>query len=109
MPAKAPAARLAVCTPERHSTPPRNPRRYRHRLCGGPRNRVAWIKNLARRALLWHRRDDLKLHLTYAPEAAPDVGLMVEQERAHCVSLTLVLQQVLDSPSLAMFRLRVSS
>ena len=46
------------------------------------RSRITWIENLTRRALRGHRRDDLRLHLTYAPEAVADVRLMVEQEQA---------------------------
>jgi hypothetical protein len=33
------------------------------------RNRIKWIEDLTRRALRGHRRDGLKLHLTFAPEA----------------------------------------
>ena len=61
------------------------------------RNRITWIENLARRALRGHRRDDLKLHLTYAPEAVADVRLMVEQERACCAFLIFILQQEPDA------------
>jgi hypothetical protein len=61
------------------------------------RNRIAWLENLTRRALRGHRRDDLKLHLIYALEAAADVRLMVEQEQACCAFLTFALQQEPDA------------
>ena len=40
-----------------------------------------------------HLRDGLSLHLTFASEAAADVRLMVEQERACCAFLTFALHQ----------------
>ena len=40
---------------------------------GDPRRRLAWIGSLARKALRSHDRDDLVLHLAYAPEAAGEV------------------------------------
>jgi hypothetical protein len=61
------------------------------------RNRITWIENLTQRALRGHRRDDLKLHLTNAPEAVADVRLMVEQERTCCAFLTFALQQQPDA------------
>ena len=61
------------------------------------RNRITWIENLTRRALRGHRRDDLKLQLTYAPEAAADVRLMVEHERACCAFLIFALRQEPDA------------
>jgi hypothetical protein len=50
--------------------------------------RVAWIQNLARDALISARRDDLVLHLSYAAHAAPRVREMVEKEKACCAFLT---------------------
>ena len=49
--------------------------------------RVAWIAALNARALRNHRRDDLILHLTYAPNAAADIREMVSKERACCAFL----------------------
>jgi hypothetical protein len=60
---------------------------------GEYQGRIAWIEILTRRALQSHARDDLVLCLSYAPEAAPDVRQMVEQERTCCPFLTFDLDQ----------------
>jgi hypothetical protein len=49
--------------------------------------RVAWIAALNARSLRSHRREDLVLHLTYAPDAAADVREMVAREQACCAFL----------------------
>jgi hypothetical protein len=56
-------------------------------------NRLAWIAELARDALREHRRDDLVLQLTYAPEAAHRVREMVRRERTCCAFLTFDLRE----------------
>src|SRR5262245_7089975 len=61
------------------------------------RRRIAWIEDLTRRALRRRRREGLRLRLAYAPEAAGDVRLMVEQEQSCCPSLTFELQQEPDA------------
>ena len=58
---------------------------------GEYQDRIAWIESLALRALQSHARDDLVLCLSYAPEAAPDVRKMVDQERICCPFLTFDL------------------
>ncbi len=63
------------------------------------RSRIAWIEDLTLRALQSHVRDDLVLLLFYAPEAAPDVRRMVEQERICCPFLTFDLDQSLKAAS----------
>jgi hypothetical protein len=55
--------------------------------------RLAWIADLNRRALRGARRDDLRLELTYAPEARDDVSLMVRQEEACCAFLAFDLSE----------------
>jgi hypothetical protein len=62
-------------------------------------SRIAWIENLTQRALQSHVRDDLALLLFYAPEAAPEVRRMVEQERICCPFLTFDLDQSLRAVS----------
>jgi len=62
-------------------------------------SRIAWIINLALRALRSHVRDDLVLLLFYAPEAAPEVQRMVEQERICCPFLTFEMDQSLKAAS----------
>ncbi len=55
--------------------------------------RVAWIAALNTRALRSHRRDDLVLHLTYAPDAARDVREMVAKEQACCAFLDFAVRE----------------
>lgn len=51
-------------------------------------DRIAWIANLNRRALLATRREDRSLILTYRPEAAADVEELVQRERECCAFLS---------------------
>lgn len=53
--------------------------------------RLAWIAELNATSLLSHRRNDLSLELTYAPQARDEVRQMVAQERACCAFLILEL------------------
>jgi hypothetical protein len=62
-------------------------------------SRIAWIENLTVRALQSHARDDLVLHISYTPEAAPEVRRMVERERMCCPFLTFDLDQSLEAVS----------
>jgi hypothetical protein len=55
--------------------------------------RVAWIAALNTRALRSHRRDDLVLHLTYAPDASDDVREMVAKEQACCAFLDFATRE----------------
>jgi hypothetical protein len=64
---------------------------------GDYQNRIAWIENLARRALQSQTRDDLVLRLFYAPDATEDVQWMVAQERKCCAILTFDLDQRMDA------------
>ena len=57
------------------------------------RHRLASISELARAALLDHRRDNRSLHLAYAPEAAARVRRMVEEERVCCPFLVIELEE----------------
>lgn len=56
--------------------------------------RLAWIAQLARDALRSHERDDLVLHLRYAPEAADRVRTMVHEEKACCAFLVFDLREL---------------
>ena len=60
-------------------------------------SRLAWIAELTRDALREHRRDDLVLQLTYAPEAAHRVREMVRREQACCAFLTFDLREEPDA------------
>lgn len=55
--------------------------------------RVAWIADLNAQALRDSRRDDLTLHLVYAPGALARVRQMVEQEQACCAFLAFDLRE----------------
>jgi hypothetical protein len=57
------------------------------------RRRLASIGELARAALLDHRRDNRSLHLAYAPKAAARVRRMVEEERVCCPFLVIKLEE----------------
>jgi hypothetical protein len=63
---------------------------------GDYQNRIAWIEDMARKAMRSHARDDLVLSLAYAPEAAADVRKMVEQERICCAFLMFDLKEEAD-------------
>jgi hypothetical protein len=54
--------------------------------------RVARIRDLAARSLRSARRDDLRLVLTYAPEAAEEVRALVREEQACCAFLRFDIQ-----------------
>ena len=54
---------------------------------GDYQQRAARIRDLAARSLRSARRDDLRLLLTYAPEAADDVRALVREEQACCAFL----------------------
>jgi hypothetical protein len=60
-------------------------------------SRLAWIAELTRDALREHRRDDLVLQLTYAPEAACRVREMVRREQACCGFLAFDLREEPDA------------
>jgi hypothetical protein len=60
------------------------------------RRRLASIGELARAALLDHRRDDCSLCLAYAPEAATRVRRMVEEERVCCPFLVIELEETAE-------------
>jgi hypothetical protein len=57
------------------------------------RRRLASIGELARAALLDHRRDNGSLRLAYAPEAAARVRRMVDEERVCCPFLAIELEE----------------
>jgi len=70
-------------------------------LAGGDyRERLAWIAELNRDALRAQRWDDLRLDLTYTPEAAPRVRDMVRREQACCAFLTFTLREDADATRL---------
>lgn len=54
--------------------------------------RVAGIEALARRSLRTSRREPLKLHLTFAPEALPEVQDLVAKETDCCAFLDFDLR-----------------
>jgi len=54
--------------------------------------RLAWIADLNSRALRAHRRDDLRLELTYAAEARDEVLDMVRGEQDCCAFLDFTIR-----------------
>jgi hypothetical protein len=60
-------------------------------------DRLTWIADLARDALQSHRRDDLALHLRYAPAAVRRVREMVRKEEACCAFLTFEMHERSDA------------
>lgn len=48
------------------------------------KERLDWIANLNARALLEARRDDMRLELTYQPDAFEEVGELVYREQRCC-------------------------
>ncbi|MFL5493631.1 MAG: hypothetical protein ACJ8DC_04510 [Gemmatimonadales bacterium] len=60
---------------------------------GDYRDRLAWIAELARDALLGSRRRGSVLELRYAPEAADRVREMVRKEQACCAFLNFELEE----------------
>ncbi|CCV06246.1 conserved hypothetical protein [Mesorhizobium metallidurans STM 2683] len=59
---------------------------------GDFKERLAWIADLNRRALLGARRDDLRLELTYAPYALKDVHELMCREQQCCAFLDFDLR-----------------
>ena len=59
-------------------------------------DRITWIGQLARDALLSHERTDLTLRLKYAPEAVDRIRIMVQVEQECCAFLTFSLHECLD-------------
>jgi hypothetical protein len=64
---------------------------------GSFKERLAWIADLNRRALLSSRRDDLRLELTYAPHAVEDVRELVRGEQQCCAFLDFDLRADSDA------------
>ena len=60
---------------------------------GDFQTRIAWIAALNARALRSHRRDDLVLHLTYAPDADAEVREMIAKEQACCAFLNFAIRE----------------
>jgi hypothetical protein len=65
------------------------------------RERLAWIAALNAASLRQIRRDNLRLILTYAPEAAPQVRHMMRREQECCAFLTFYLRETSDTVELA--------
>ena len=66
-------------------------------LAGGDfQERIAWIAMLAREALRSYDRDDLVLHLRYAPEATNRVREMMCKEETCCAFLTFEMHEFRD-------------
>lgn len=67
-------------------------------LSGGDyQARLAWIAALNAETLRAYRRDDLRLELTYAPEARDRVREMVGRERECCAFLDFDLRDDRDA------------
>lgn len=67
-------------------------------LSGGDyQARLAWIATLNAEALRAYHRDDLRLELTYAPEARDRVREMVGRERECCAFLDFDLRDDRDA------------
>lgn len=60
---------------------------------GDFKERLAWITDLTRDALLSHRRRDLELDLRFRPETTERVRALVRRERACCAFLTFDLRE----------------
>jgi hypothetical protein len=60
---------------------------------GDFKERLAWLADLNRRALIGSRRDDLRLELTYAPHALEDVRKLVRREQHCCAFLDFDLRE----------------
>lgn len=56
-------------------------------VAGDFKERLAWIAELNRDALLAARRNDLQLELTYAPHALEDVRELIRREQQCCAFL----------------------
>ena len=68
---------------------------------GDFKDRLAWIAALNRDALREKRRNDLRLDLTYAPQAAARVREMVEREQGCCAFLSFELSEHADAVRLS--------
>jgi hypothetical protein len=64
------------------------------------RERLAWITELNRNALIDLRRDDLRLELTYAPHALEDVRELMRREQGCCAFLDFDLRSEGDTVQL---------
>lgn len=64
------------------------------------KGRVADIRNLARRSLRSSRREPLRLHLTYGPEALAEVEGLVAAESECCGFLDFDLRQEAEAVQL---------
>lgn len=62
--------------------------------------RVESIRDLARRSLRSSRRENLRLHLTYGPEARAEVEAMVASESECCAFLTFAVRSDKDGVGL---------
>lgn len=65
------------------------------------KQRTADIRELARRALRDSKRTPLSLTLTYAPEAADELRVLMAKEQECCPFLTFGLKQTADAVELA--------
>ena len=63
---------------------------------GDNKERLAWIAELAREALLDVSRKDLRLELKYAPSVADRVREMVRKEQKCCAFLNFDLSEIVD-------------
>jgi hypothetical protein len=63
---------------------------------GDFRERLAWIADLNREALLGERRDDLRLELTYMAQSLVRVRELVRRERQCCAFLDFELRAEAD-------------
>jgi hypothetical protein len=63
---------------------------------GDYKARIAWIADLNAASLRAHRRDDLRLELTYALDAGDRVREMMRREQACCAFLTFEVCEARD-------------
>lgn len=63
---------------------------------GDFKTRIAWIREVNRRALRSHARDGLTLRLTYASDAAGLARELVRRETSCCGFLRFDLREALD-------------
>jgi hypothetical protein len=68
---------------------------------GDYKDRLAWIADLNRDALRGKNREDLRLELTYAPEAAERVREMVRREQDCCSFLAFDIREDADAVRLS--------
>lgn len=60
---------------------------------GSYQERIAWIADLAREGLRSHKREDLTLELSYAPEVTGRVHEMVRKEQECCAFLSFEITE----------------